>query len=257
MERILPVISVEGTDFIVDVSKQELIEKANPANTISFLEMNDQGTHYTLEYDTGEKNLPGLFKQGVPVNIPQMVALDPEGMSIHHGVGIEALYGKTDYDIIVNQELVALREKGALPVIEIAGHPFYVDIRMDCLRPKDDFSTMGISFSDIDHCLDEDKMVYEITYNPDTRTFVEVDFNRVTSVPKDLIVVEISYLSTLDPIGYARKRGLDQNSILRANPPIADMKARIVPWSETPIQKIISDNKKREIKPVRRKGRKL
>ena len=36
MERELPVINIEGTDFIVDVSKLELREMADPTNIIAF-----------------------------------------------------------------------------------------------------------------------------------------------------------------------------------------------------------------------------
>ena len=39
--------------------------------------------------------------------------------------------------------------KGILPTIEIAGHPFYVDLRMNKLRPKDDFISKGIDFTEI------------------------------------------------------------------------------------------------------------
>ena len=49
-----------------------------------------------------------------------------------------------------NQEAYDMRvNKGMLPTIDIAGHTFYVDIRMDMLRPKDDFLSKGIVFSDI------------------------------------------------------------------------------------------------------------
>ncbi|MGJ1359996.1 hypothetical protein ACR79K_25155 [Sphingobacterium siyangense] len=45
----------------------------------------------------------------------------------------------------INQEAYDLRvNKGMLPTIDIAGHTFYVDIRMDMLRPKDDFLSKGI-----------------------------------------------------------------------------------------------------------------
>lgn len=257
MERQLPILTIEGADFVVDVVHQELRELDNPLNTISFLEMKDNGTHYSLNYDPTEKNLPGLFKQSIVVDIPQMVQLDPEGMAAHHGISVEEVKSKTDFDIIVNKHLVALREKVTLPIIDIAGHPFFVDLRLDSLRPKDDFTTTGIQFSDIDHCLLEDERVYQITYNPDTRTYADIDFEKITAIPKDIIVVEIPFQPTLDPVGYARKYGLDAREILRAHPPVADMKAKIVPWSETPINEIIERNLKKQIKPEQKKGRRL
>jgi len=45
-------------------------------------------------------------------------------------------------------ELLHERTKlGKLCVIEIAGHSFYVDVRMETFRPHDDFSTRGTPFS--------------------------------------------------------------------------------------------------------------
>lgn len=246
MERILPVYPIEGTEFIVDVARQELREVENPANTISFLEMEDHGTHYLLRYDPDVKNLPEVYgKDIIEISIPPMAALDPDGMSLAHGLNLMQTEVKTDFEIIVNQDLVGLREKGALPVIEIAGHPFYVDIRMDCLRPKDDFSTTGIQFSAIEDCLIEDEAKYMVPYDPKAREYVELDFNTITEIPEGLIVVEIPYQSQLDPIGYARKYDLDPKDLLRAYPPEANRKARIVPWSETPIERIMERNIKR------------
>ena len=39
--------------------------------------------------------------------------------------------------------------KGILPTIEIHGHTFYVDIRINKLRPKDNFLSNGIVFSEL------------------------------------------------------------------------------------------------------------
>lgn len=70
----------------------------------------------------------------------------------------------------INQEAYDLRvNKGMLPTIDIAGHTFYVDIRMDMLRPKDDFLSKGIVFSDIENYYDEDKRTYHSIQPEDTR----------------------------------------------------------------------------------------
>lgn len=246
MERKLPTINIEGTEFAVNVAKQELAEVANPQNTISFLEMEDLGRHYKFEYDVSTRNIAGPFTTGIDVTIPQMVELDPIGMAAHHNLDVEDLHWKTDFEIIVNQSLIHLREKGALPVIDIAGHPFYVDLRMDSLRPKDDFSTMGIRFEDIGYFLLEDKGVYQIPYDPGTRTFVNLDVEKATVFPEHLIVVEIPYKSTLDPLGYARLLGVDSKDVLRAHPPTADMKAVVLPWEKTLIGEIIKENHEKE-----------
>lgn len=263
MERQLPIFTIERTDFLVDVSKQELREKNNPANTISFMEMEDHTTHYSMRYDPDVKNFPERFGKRVDeISIPTMVQLDPEGMAAHHGLSLEEAKKKTDFEMVVNQELIQLRENGVLPMIDIAGHPFYVDLRMDCLRPKDDFSTMGISFSEIDFYLLEDEKVYQIPYNPATREFADLDLQKITEFPKDLIMVEIPYKSIIDPIGYSRWLGIESKNILRRYPPVAEMKAKVQPWEKTEMAAVIKHNREKlkqteRQQPRRKKGKRL
>lgn len=47
--------------------------------------------------------------------------------------------------------------KGILPTLDIAGHTFYVDLQMDKLRPKDDFRSQGINFTEIKDYYDRDR----------------------------------------------------------------------------------------------------
>jgi hypothetical protein len=53
-----------------------------------------------------------------------MVVLDPVGMAAKYNLPLDSLDRKTDYDIIVDNELVQKRLNGFLPVIDIAGHDF-------------------------------------------------------------------------------------------------------------------------------------
>lgn len=73
--------------------------------------------------------------------------------------------------------------KGILPTIEIAGHTFYVDIRMDKLRPKDDFLSDGISFSEIEDYLNEEKEIYIIPYDPQKKELGKIDYETITEIP--------------------------------------------------------------------------
>lgn len=110
----------------------------------------------------------------------------------------------------INQEAYDLRvNKGMLPTIDIAGHTFYVDIRMDMLRPKDDFLSKGIVFSDIENYYDEDKRTYTIPYNPKTHEFQEPDYRNIKELPKDLIAVSFPLKDCLT--------GLDGTDIMDLN----------------------------------------
>lgn len=141
-----------------------------------------------------------------------------------------------EYDYRVN--------KGILPTIEIAGHLFYVDMRMDKLRPKDDFLSNGISFSDIDDYFSEERNAYLIPYDPKKHEFRELDYENLLSIPKDLIAVEFPFQQTLDPIGWNRQNGWDILDDVKPKDIIPHFKAKIIPWEQTYILDIIKDNKK-------------
>lgn len=269
MERNLPIFSLKGTDFIVDVKKLELIEKDNPNNVISFFEMRDLGNYngYAFEYSLTEKNIPSSFldKETVLVKIPELVTLDPEGMSQKYGVPLEMFATKSDFDLMVDQTALKERLTGLLPIVDIAGHPFYVDLRMDMLRPKDDFLSAGIVFSKIEDYYVDGKEQYYIPYNPKTHEFHEIDFNSITEIPKDIIVISIPHESSLDPIGYNRKHGFDELSNLKESNLKSHFNAGQIGWKDTGIEEAIRENKANSIKietpktskPIKRNGPKL
>ncbi len=103
MKRELPVYTIEGTDFIVDVEKLQLYEKADPENRISVFDMKDVGDGYVFDYSLKAKNLPELFidNQDITVvKIPELVKLDPAGMAKKYGLGVEEIKGRTDFDLM-------------------------------------------------------------------------------------------------------------------------------------------------------------
>ena len=259
-ERKLPTYTIAGTEFIVDVQQELLLQADIPYNTIHFHEMDYRTSHYYFHYDTSLKNLSksagGAYEI---VRLPNMTELDPLGMAQKYGMEPSQITGKTDVEVVNDPEQIKMRESGRQPVIEIAGHPFFVDIHWGLLRPKDDFSTLGIPLNDLDSYLSDYGKSYQIPYDPKTHTFKEPDYSTLTSIPKDLIVVEFPSQQILDPIGYARKYELDKNAVLRKSPLQMQMKARTVPWEETSIRQVIASNLKTRTKEKaqRKKGRRI
>ena len=216
-KRTLPPVNIEGTEFVVDVNKFKLREKANEQNVISFKDMTDFGDGYSFEYSMKTKNIPDVYeKSDVLIEIPEFVRLDPVGMAQKYGLTIEEVKTKTDFDLMVDQYAFDMRlNKGRLPTIDIAGHLFYVDIRMDMLRPKDDFLSRGIVFDEIDHYYSEERNAYLIPYDPKKHEFRELDYDKLLNVPKDLIAVEFPFQRQLDPIGWNRHGGWDIKADLK------------------------------------------
>ncbi len=248
MKRKLPIYTIEGTDFLVDVDKVELREKSNPENVISFFEMKDVGNGYVFDYSIKDKNLPSLFgtdQEITTLQIPEMVDLDPVGMAEKYGISMRNIKGKTDFDLMVDQSALQQRQMGRLTTIDIAGHLFYVDIPMDMLRPKDDFHSKGIQFSEIDNYYDEVKNRYIIPYNPRTREFQEPDFNTILAIPKELIVIEFPHERVLDPVGVNRKWGYAETEDLKKINIKPHFEAKIIHWKETGIEETINENIKK------------
>lgn len=271
-KRVLPTIIIEGTEFHVDVNKLQLSEKGNPKNTISIFNMRDLGDGYKFWYGLQEKNIPHLYSSNekITVTIPELVTLDPQGMAAKYNAA--DITGKSDFDLMVDQEALRKRIRlGQLPTVDIAGHIFYADARIDLLRPKDDYTTMGIRFSEIEHYFDKEKKCYIIPYNPTTHQFEELDYDTITEYPKELLAVEFPHEYTLDPIGWNRHNGFAETQNLKRTGLKLEFTARTIPWNETGIDETIKENLKRlqpeKIKsgpsqpahnnPVKKNGRKM
>jgi len=248
MERELPIVKIEGTEFLVDVSQALLREKDRPENTIPVFEMNDDGGGYSFEYDRQRRNMPDPWDSDpdvIVVNLPPLVEMDPEGMALKYGTTVEELKGKTDFDLMVDQKALDERLKGRLTTIDIAGHTFYVDIPMDMLRPKDDFLSKGIVFRNVDHYYNEEEQSYAIPYNPARHEFQELDYDSLTEFPKDLIVVEFPSERFLDPIGFNRKHGFGMLDGLKETQICPHFTAKVIGWKETGLQETIDQNRKK------------
>lgn len=243
MERVLPTFQIEGTKFIVDVAQGALIESGNPDNVILFDDMQDWGTHYSMCYNREWKNFPcelDAVENSTDVNIPQMARLDPEGMANKYGISIEAVNGKNDVDIMVDNDWLEQRQKGFLPKINIAGNDFTVDVEYMELRAVNDpsirISLKGLSRSD-------DYEHYTCFYHLPTRHVVAID-RTITELPKDVAMLKIPVESKLDPYAAAKQIGMDAKQFLRAHPPKKDLQATVVPLSMTGLPAFVERNKK-------------
>jgi len=136
--------------------------------------------------------------------------------------------------------------KGMLPTLDIAGHTFYVDLRMDKLRPKDDFISKGINFTEIKYYYDRDRRAYVIPYNPTKREFQQDDVSKMTELPTDIIIVQFPNQYELDIVGWNRKYG---NSITDQDVKQMHFEARTLPWVDTNVIEHIKLNVAEQLQP--------
>jgi hypothetical protein len=141
--KVMQGFEIEGILFIVDIERQALVEFQNPANEISFIDhMRDLGTHYELRFDPAIGSAASKDQSNNEVktiHVPQMTALDPLNMAKRYGITEEQVKGKPDFEVIVDQEALAIRKNGKLPLIDIQGEAFVVDLRMHELRHAEYF----------------------------------------------------------------------------------------------------------------------
>lgn len=124
-----PVISLMGTDFLVNACTMQLIEAADPANKIDYFDMIDLQDHLELVYDTTTKSsYQGRWDQYHDKKNTQLFwlrpfgAMDPAGMKElmdHVKPGWRSTY-RSDW-----------------PVVSLAGKDFYADEQLNSFRQKD------------------------------------------------------------------------------------------------------------------------
>lgn len=248
MNRVLPVIKIAGDDFIVDVAHLQLYEKENPKNVISLSDMRDVGDGYVFDYSPIWRNLAGLNTDDDSdclIKIDELVKLDPVGMAEKYGFSLEGIKGKTDFQVMVNQQALHARLQGNLPTVEIAGQLFDVDITMDKLRAKDDFLAKGIEFNQIDHYYIEEQQVYIIPFNTSTRSFQGLEYETITAIPNSVVMISFPHESILDPVGFNTRGGWEETDGLKINNIHSHFKAAILDWKETGIEETIKENLKK------------
>lgn len=234
-----------GIEFIVDVEKFEFRERANPRNCYTLEDMINLGEEgYRFEH------FDKTSRQDLTINPPQFVTIAPKQMAEKYNKAVEEILLLTDFELMVDQQALTRRIKhGELPTVEIDGHIFYADARIDLLRPKDDFSTMGISFDELEDWYVDEKNTYAFPYDPKTHEIGKIEWDKVVEYPKDLLFVEIPFVKTLDPVGWNRKWGWGEVEGLKETGLRLDFKAELVPWNKSGIDEIISENRLKQ--PIR------
>ena len=286
----LPIIKINGDDFNVNVKYDRLEYVQDRRLIIPLSEAKDEGDGYRIKYDPALKGLPDLhhfeeFVSKTPLfahyflnelpdhqlqqllkdfeaergivdaKIQPLKDLDPQEMAKKYHLEIKDLAGKTDWEIIVDQRLYSMRvHSGMLPQLIIDDHPFYVDYRMNELRPHDDFSNT-IRFQElIQHNIQGSASgLIRVPYLPAKHSLGHIDVHTVTAIPKGTLIVDIPLPDLLDPVGVARDRGLDVKDYLRTHPLMGTTVASTVPWKDTILPGVIEKNKKAR-KTKKRKG---
>ena len=289
MKEELNYLKIDQTTFYVDLKQNALVEEENRDNKILFNKMRDHGSYFSFDYSRIDKNIHSISgisdMKGILQRIlestqendsPLNVKIPKSSIYLHAAQRDQSnivpekisqsntlIMSKRQKKIDKGKEALALRLAGHLPTVDILGHTFFVDVRMGKLRPKDDFLSNGISFSDIENYYSEEQKRYIIPYDPKKKEFVPLDYETITEIPKDLKVISFKEEYTLDPVGWNRVHGfsMDKDTIKlhhKATP--ATWEDIYVPQKiKENLQNISKDNiKETQIEEItKKKGRKI
>ncbi|MFB9843966.1 PAS domain-containing protein [Mucilaginibacter ginsenosidivorans] len=237
------ILDIHGTAFELDLEKQALLRADDRDTEISFIkQMTDHGDRYTFFYDTVARcaiDEPYEESRVRLVEIPPLHVLDPDGMAARYGKSPEELQGKTDFEIICDPDTLKQRREGILPQIDLAGEAFIVDLQLHELRNAKFFFPV-ISLKSFE--LTNDGWHYEAFYEPLMKQVVTIDPG-ILEFPEGIIKIKIPNELGLDPVATAKAYGLDERNLLRRYPISKDLKAEIIPLSETEIPRLIRQNK--------------
>jgi hypothetical protein len=245
-------LEIEGKAFVVDVKYAELRQHDRPLNIIGFSDMDDKGSHYTFSFDRKNPGLATIMSMDediVQVTVPQMIALDPAAVAEKYGIAVDALPAK-DSDLIANSRFLNERLSGALPKIQIGDRMYFVDERLMELRATDNASDI-IDLKSLDQSMDGK---YLALYNERSQQPVAWDDDKTTQLPEHTKMLVIPSEAWLDPVGVARRYGLDQQELLMKYPVQAVHKAELYPLSMTGFPKKMEENRQKlAVKPNKQK----
>jgi len=239
MERELPRYRLRETEFRVDVRNRLLADVERPDNIIRLEDLQFIYGGYIAYLDNEGRNALHSGNSGTEYQLPQMVVLDPEGMAALYGKTVAEISQLTDFDLLIDQEVFRRRIDGELPQVDILGTTFLADSHAGTLTSD----TSQILLFELEPYLKDD--FYEFPYNTAAKTFTDLDFDAITSIPEDTVWVRMPLDWNLDPVGWARLIGADPKDITINYPPKGKIAAELISWDQTRIYEIMESNQKR------------
>lgn len=258
------IVYLNQTPFKVETANKKMHRLDMPGYILGIEDLKDEGSYFSLLLDAASGNAISSLTEidnnnNVRVVVPKQIFEDNFWTNERWINQLNNISSENGWNLWVAEQALSMRLSGRLNTVEISGHTFYVDIPMDKLRPKDDFSSNGIPFKSIENYLSDDAKNYRISYDPISHEFRDIDLSTITAIPEDLIVVEFPYERELDPLGYSRKHGIPFTHLVREIPFKADFIAQTIPWKETGIDEAIKINQSqaKQIAPKIKAGKRI
>lgn len=153
------------------------------------------------------------------------------------------------------EEAVEMRLQGHLPILDICGHPFYIDISNQVLRPKGSSKNSGLDLK-FGGKFDVKKKRYNFFYHIASKSEIIIRHD-ITKLPKGVVLIRFPSVYALDPIGVAQKQESQDDLFWQKYPMKMYSKAEVIPLERSFLANVVKRNlkaksiKKRKVKQRR------
>ncbi|WP_057937922.1 hypothetical protein [Algoriphagus resistens] len=137
-------------------------------------------------------------------------------------------------------DLLKQRKIGILPQIDIAGHRYTIDIRLNELR-NSDFPHKKLGLDEM--APTPNGQHYLFFYDRENRSILHVSPD-LLKIPEHTVLVAIPDELGLDPVGVARKYGLGDEYFLKMYPYGKGLKAKVIPLDKSGLPEYVVANQK-------------
>lgn len=136
------------------------------------------------------------------------------------------------------------RLDGVLPMIDIAGHLFTVEIAKDRLRPRGIVSSDGLNLK-TGGWRDDRTHQHCFYYDTNTKTEVKIDPD-ILRVPKNVVLIKVPDAHELDPVAMAQKAKIDPELYVKMYPLKMFRTAEVISLQDTVMMDVARKNRENQ-----------
>lgn len=246
------ILGESGAVFLVDAYQGRLVRFPSiPREIISLNRLPDLNDSKLLIFDNRTLNHANVsLRTAARSTDHDLIILPREVLSLHHVpqdaqcILVNEESRKEGYGFYLANQDVCNRLMGRLPTIEIAGQPFYVDMKIWEFVARDNVK-LAISLDEISPYEHEGTATF--LYDTERKAVFHPDWN-FTSIPENVVAIRIPGLVHLDPVGFATYLKKEEGYFLNRFPFKPRHSARIVPYKETNFSYLMERNLEQERK---------
>jgi hypothetical protein len=230
----LPIYKIDGTKFIVDLRNNRLCKLGSSDQELFFRDMIYRDSGYLCKVERnwiGKYNGHNEFGQ-LYIEVPHKAILDPKTMARLTDRQLREIKGKTDFELVVNQNDYHERRKSVLPRVDINGKVYRFDGETGL------FSAKGSALPALDaqrFVLHKFEPTMSAYFDTKDNCLVDLDFRNLTQMPADVIRITLPIPFVIDGYGAAKRNGFEVKDTLMRYPTQTFFIAKIIPLEETAV----------------------